>query len=550
VGKETKMGFLGGKFFGSGEPLPATATPGFFDKFRKKTQVDANFKVEPPPSSPATGPEPEPEPQLNAPEPEPLEPKRRFNLFKKVSSVVSGAASYFKSAERGMTKLNIGELNLEPQSQATQLEPALNQPEPDIALNPGAAEQLNAQDFKKVVAQRVEKKSKSWDLKGIGLSMGAGLVVRRGAEVLLGVHSLAVKGAVGAVAGGLSSGIREYRKQQIENNERANAIFVEISTKEMIGAYVKNLQFVDEAKFKVIQEIKDKKAEKKKLTVKDFKNFLTVDASDLLTGKMSEEEVAFRQKILAEIQELKINKREMTKSILYGAGSGAFAATVLGEALHYAYEHNFLNVNTAVHSALDYAGKYFGGVKEAASEASKQKVVKMEIFHPLKSPDVAKQLVAEAKSMVYSFHDAKIQSLTVIARRVINDYLQNEVLNVADSAQPLTHAQKIYAEDYLQKALASMHQMPGTQAKVRGDLIAKAIEAARGLSQESTDNLQAMQKIPKFRLGNAVKTFMDSNQYTSTENMTAIKKSIFNNIKQFTKPVILRGANIAHALAA
>lgn len=492
-------------------------------------------------------------------------PTQPWNEPEPLTLGVDGTVKNQKSEEVA----NVSELEFKPLFEEPKHEPV---PEPDflnnswvlkdeepvnVIVSPQAEEELQKPEAKREIWKKVKWFAKDTDWKGVLYSAGAGAAVRIGAKMALETMSFGTKTAVAAAAGGVTAGVKEYRRQTREANEQLNKFVEELGSREM-----PDIKSGNAAMFRVSEtlvELAGKKQRGEKMTVKDFKEFLKVDTNTV--SDLSDSELGIRTEILEEIEKLKTDKKKLAKAALKGAVAGAVGSMVVGEIIEFGSSHNWFGADEKAKDFLTWAKKGlsdFGSPnKSLPSVAVTKEVLGEKIYNPksgvtktLKGlggfgetskapsanlPEIPKEVMPDItldkglaeqyqeiiKQKLYQFNSERTESLTTASRNLVHDYLANEtLLKSAFGKEKLSFGQMVYAEDYIRKALEKMQISPGKQVAVPGHVITEAVEKARQLTAAQLDNLTKIIHSPEHKLGRAAQKFMESQDYSDKSNDT------------------------------
>ncbi len=360
--------------------------------------------------------------------------------------------------------------------------------------------------------KRVWKKIENTDWKEVALAGASGSLVRIGAKAALDTAGLGINIAVGGMAGAASAGVREYLQQRKLLSQRT----------ERLVEYITNPENVDPQKrlgaenTKLLGGLVEKKLRGEKMSAKDLIIYFQVDSAE--ATKISNAESSFRREILEKVEKLKIDKKKLVKSVIKGAAAGALGATIAGEFLAFGSEHGWFGIPDKTRVMFTEIYKSLGLQSEVRLVVLESPVPVIKLEKALESPQFVEGYKKAIKQKTYQAAFEKVESLTVAARNLVHDYLVNEnLLESVSQNSGLSTEQMVYAEDYLRRRMAELGYAPSQNFAASGELVAEAVEKAKGLTAAQVENLKHILSL-EHKLGKAVKEFLPNLQENNFAN--------------------------------
>ena len=410
---------------------------------------------------------------------------------------------------------------------------------PELApIEPGSIEVvLSAPETQKSLWDKGSELVKKIDFLSLGVGAGAGAATRIGLRTALGAKTLGATLAIGAGAGAVSGGVREWVKQlrfgnysesfkenlvnlkeakSIELSQQKVKIQKALEEEQKIGYGLNNTGStakIDEYRQQIatIDRVLEFKVEQNgsKPKVKDLKRFLEVDfnkAQELIGGQKSPE----FQKLSAELKENRWKKGKIGKAILKGAIFGAVGAGMANSVMDFAGAHGWLPAGIGGGEAAGHVAEN-GISHEMINNCIAGQVVD-------KGAGASEHILSEARAHLaehsFGIHIQHGDGATQIARRAIHDYLVNEKHLEGVHFKEPNLAELVNAEDTLRREIEQHvgSVIPGSQigsvVEVHGQSIEKVLQHAMGLHENQIDHVNSILAEPAHHISEANQNLM------------------------------------------
>ena len=409
---------------------------------------------------------------------------------------------------------------------------------PELAsMQPGQLEAALAQpETQKSLWERGVEKVKKIDFLSFGVGAGAGAATRIGLRTALGAKTLGATLAIGAGAGAVTGGVREWVKQlrygnysesfkeslvNLKDSKSFELIQEKVKIQKALNEEILNnsgisgsAAIVDEYRQQIatIDRVLEFKVEQNgsKPKVKDLKRFLEVDfnkAQELIGGQKSPE----FQKLSAELKENRWKKGKIGKAILKGAIFGAVGAGMANAVMDFAGAHGWLPAG-------------LGGGEAAASHVAENGLSHETINNCIagqvldKGAGASEHILSEARAHLaehsFGVHIQHGDGATHIARRAIHDYLVNEKHLEGVHFKEPNLAELVNAEDTLRREIEQQvgSVIPGSHigsiVEVHGQSIEKVLQHAMGLHENQIDHVNSILAEPAHHISEANQNLM------------------------------------------